>query len=102
MTSIVKILFLQNHYIEYNNLTEKYRGYEGRLKSYSKSIADCSGVKVEVEVKRNKTVQFVVIGGSKGVAKALELIKKEFEISEVILCSYVLWFDLFLFLHSLS
>ena len=98
----MKILFLQNYYIEFDNLREKYRVYEGRLKSYSKAIADCSGVKVEVEVKRNKTVQFVVIGGSKGVAKALELIQEKFEISKVILCSYVLWSNLFLFLLSLS
>ena len=97
----MKILFLQNYYIEFDNLREKYRGYEGRLKSYSKAIADCTRVKVEVEVKRNKTVQFVVIGGSKGVDKALELIQKEFEISKVILCSYVLWSNLFLLL-SLS
>ena len=79
----MKILFLQNYYIEFDNLREKYRGYEGRLKSYSKAIADCARVKVEVEVKRNKTVQFVVIGGSKGVYKALELIQKNFEISKV-------------------
>ena len=73
----------QHHYIEHTRLKDKYRTSEGKIKACSKAIADCTGVKIEVDKKANNTFLFVIIGNGSRVDKALTSIKQEFEISQV-------------------
>ena len=74
---------MQHHYIEHGCLKDKYKDYEGRIKAFCKAIADYTGVKIQVDKKGNKTVQFIIIGQGKRVDKALTSIQNEFEVSKV-------------------
>ena len=76
--------FPQHYYIARENLKEKYKGYEDRIKCFSKAIADQVRSKIVVQAKANRTVQFIITGRRNGVKKALLEIQREFEISKVI------------------
>lgn len=49
------------------------------MKSLTKAIEAGSRTKISVELKKNHTIQFVIIGGRNGVDKALKEVKYEFE-----------------------
>lgn len=72
----------QHYYIAREHLKEKYRGHEDRIKCFSKAIADQVRTKIDVQAKANRTIQFVITGGTKGVKKALVEIQREFEHKE--------------------
>ena len=69
----------KHYYIEHGALREKYQSYFDRVKSITKAIENGSRTKIRVDLKKNKTIQFIVTGRSKGVEKALRDIQDEFE-----------------------
>ena len=69
----------KHHFIAAEELREKYLGHFDKVKSLTKAIEASSRTKITVELKKNKTIQFVITGGKKGVIRALEDVKYEFE-----------------------
>ena len=62
-------------------MKEKYVGPSNndRVKSLVKAIQNARGTQIAVTFMKNSTIQFVITGGRKGVKRALEDVKYEFE-----------------------
>lgn len=50
-----------------------------KIKSLAKAIEASRRANINVDLKRNNTVQFVITGGENGVSNALDDVKYEFE-----------------------
>lgn len=58
------------------------------MKSLTKAIEAGSRTKISVELKKNHTIQFVIIGGRNSVDKASKEVKYEFEKVPKVLFSF--------------
>lgn len=54
-------------------------GHFDQVQSLTKAIEASSRTKITVELKKNKTILFVITGGRKGVDKALRGVEYEFD-----------------------
>lgn len=69
----------QHYYIAPEKLRDKYVHYFDRVKSLTKAIESCRRTAITVSLKRNGTIEFIIVGGTIGVNRTLDDVKYEFE-----------------------
>ena len=72
------IVCLQPYYISREHRKEKYKYDNKKIEAYCKAIAKQTGIHIEVQVMRNGTARFVLMGLSSAVKKALRYTQGEF------------------------